>query len=69
MCPVNDGIEDTEHFLLLCKSFREQRCSLPAGDNDVLESCGHSERYVATSSVRKQKFTLGSRQIDPKFNY
>ena len=36
MCPVNDGIEDTEHFLLLCNSFREQRCSLLAGVNDVL---------------------------------
>ena len=43
MCPVNDGIEDTEHFLLLCNSFREQRCSLLAGVNDVLEACGHSE--------------------------
>ena len=43
MCPVNDGIEDTEHYLLLCNSFREQRCSLLTGVNDVLEACGHSE--------------------------
>ena len=43
MCPVNDGIEDTEHFLLRCNSLREQRCSLLAGVNDVLEACGHSE--------------------------
>ena len=43
MCPVNDGIEDTEHFLLLCNSFRQQRCSLLTGVNDVLEACGHSE--------------------------
>ena len=43
MCPVNDGIEDTEHYLLLCNSLREQRCSLLAGVNDVLEACGHSE--------------------------
>ena len=42
MCPVNDGIEDTEHFLLLCNSFRQQRCSLLAGVNDVLRACGHS---------------------------
>ena len=41
--PVNDGIEDTEHFLLLCNSFRQQRCSLLARVNDVLEPCGHSE--------------------------
>ena len=25
MCPINDGIEDTEHFLLLCSSFIEYR--------------------------------------------
>ena len=25
MCPTNDGIEDTEHFLLLCPSFDIQR--------------------------------------------
>ena len=24
MCPTNDGIEDTEHFLLLCPSFDNQ---------------------------------------------
>ena len=25
MCPTNDGVEDTEHFLLLCPSFDMQR--------------------------------------------
>ena len=25
MCPTNDGIEDTEDFLLLCPSFDAQR--------------------------------------------
>ena len=70
MCPVNDGIDDTEHYLLLCNSFREQRCSLLAGVNDVFEACGHSEsQYAATSSVRKQKFALGGQQNDLKFNY
>ena len=28
MCPTNDGIEDTEHFLLLCPSFDVQRRDL-----------------------------------------
>ena len=38
-------------------------------------ACGHSEcadikyQYVATSSVRKQKFALESQQNDLKFNY
>ena len=31
MCPTNDGIEDTEHFLLLCPSFDVQRQNLLAG--------------------------------------
>ena len=31
MCPTNDGIEDTEHFLLLCHCFDLQRQSLLAG--------------------------------------
>ena len=28
MCPTSDGIEDTEHFLLLCPSFDVQRQDL-----------------------------------------
>ena len=31
MCPTSDGIEDTEHFLLLCPSFDAQRRDLFAG--------------------------------------
>ena len=31
MCPTNDGIEDAEHFLLLCPSFDVQRRDLLAG--------------------------------------
>ena len=43
MCSINDGIEDTEHFLLLCNSFTEQRHDLLAGVNDLLEAYGYSE--------------------------
>ena len=28
MCPTNDGIEETEHFFLLCSSFDLQRRDL-----------------------------------------
>ena len=31
MCPTNDGIEDKEHFLLLCPLFEVQRRDLLAG--------------------------------------
>ena len=43
MCPINDGIEDTEHFLLRCSSFTEYRRSLLAGANDVLQTHGYFE--------------------------
>ena len=36
MCPTHDGIEDTEHFLLLCPSFDIQRRDLLAGISVVL---------------------------------
>ena len=36
MCPSNDGIEDTEHFLLLCPSFHPQRRDLLARVTDLL---------------------------------
>ena len=43
MCPVNDGIEDTEHFLLLCHSFKENRRNLLAGVSDILKAHGKSQ--------------------------
>ena len=43
MCSINDDIEDTEHFLLLCNSFTEHRYNLLAGVNGVLEAYGYSE--------------------------
>ena len=36
MCPTSDGIEDTEHFLLLCPSFDLQRRDLLAGIVELL---------------------------------
>ena len=38
MCPTNDGIEDTEHFLLLCSSFDVQRRHLLAEVSPFLQS-------------------------------
>ena len=38
MCPVNDGPEDTEHYLLLCHPFEEQRRDLLASVLPVLHS-------------------------------
>ena len=42
MCPTNDGIEDTEHFLLLCPSFDVPRRDLLAGVSALLRPLGHT---------------------------
>ena len=38
MCPTSDGIEDTEHYLLLCPSFDVQRQVLLARVAELLRS-------------------------------
>ena len=43
VCPVNDGIEDTEHFLLLCPSFVEPRRDLLAGVFALLRPSGYTD--------------------------
>ena len=42
MCSINDGIEDTEHFLLLCHSYEVQRQDLLDTINPILEPQGLS---------------------------
>ena len=42
MCPSNDGIEETEHFLLLCPSFGVQRIDLLAGIFTLVRSYGYA---------------------------
>ena len=42
MCPTNDGIEDTEHFFLLCPSFTEPRRGLLTGFFVLLRPFGYT---------------------------
>ena len=42
MCPINDGIEDTEHFLLLCHAYALIRCDLLDSVNAILQTNGLS---------------------------
>ena len=42
MCPTNDGVEDTEHFLLLCPSFVVQRQNLLAEIFPLLRPFGYA---------------------------
>ena len=41
MCPTNDGIETTEHFLLLCPSFEVERRNLLARVFQLLRPYGY----------------------------
>ena len=41
MCPTNDGIETTEHFLLLCPSFEAERRILLADVLDLIRPFGY----------------------------
>ena len=41
MCPTNDGIEDTEHFLLLCPCFDVHRRDLLAGIYALIRPFGY----------------------------
>ena len=41
MCPTNDGVKDTEHFLLHWPSFDEERRELLAGVFSLLRPYGY----------------------------
>ena len=43
MCPTNDGIEDTEYFLLLCPSLEVPCRDLLAGVSALLRPLGHTD--------------------------
>ena len=40
LCPINDGIEDTEHFLLLCHAYDTDRRDLLSSVNAILRPHG-----------------------------
>ena len=46
MCPINDGIENTEHFLLLCPAFEIQRRNLLAGIRPFVQIDGLSSNIL-----------------------
>ena len=37
MCLVNDRIEETEHFLLHCHAYDDQRCDLFSKINEIIK--------------------------------
>ena len=40
MCLLNDGVENTEHYMLLCQDFNQQRTLLLRKVSDVLSEIG-----------------------------
>ena len=54
MCPANDGVEDTEHFLLLCHSYNGPRFDLLNSVNAILLPSG----FLSLSNEVLLKFIL-----------
>ena len=65
MCLLNDGIEDTEHFLLLCPSFDLQRRDLFAGVLAILRPFGHNN---LSNKVLTQYLLYGNKDLSIDLN-
>ena len=66
MCPTNDGIEDTEHFLLLCPSFDVQRRHLLAGVSVLLQK--FVEINSLPNAVLVQILLYGDKNLSNEIN-
>ena len=66
MCPTNDGIEDTEHFLLLCPSFDIQRRDLLAGVSELLRPFVHIN--TLPDNVLVQCLLYGNKELPDDVN-
>ncbi len=65
MCPTNDGIESTEHFLLLCPSFEDQRRDLLAGVFALLRPLGYID---LSNEVLTQLLLYGDKDLPNDVN-
>ena len=65
MCPSNDGIEDTEHSLLLCPSFDLQRRDLLAGVLAILRPFGPKN---PSNKVLTQYLLYGNKDLSIDLN-
>ena len=66
MCPINDGIEDTEPFLLLCPSFNIQRRDLPVGVSAVLQPL--AQINTLSSNVLVQLLLYDDKELSSDVN-
>ena len=65
MCISNDGIEDTEHFLLLCPSFDTQRRDLLAGVLALVRPFGLNN---PSNEVLTQLLMYGNKDFPDEIN-
>ena len=66
MCPTNDGIEDTEHSLLLCPSFDIQRQDLLAGVSELLRPFVQID--TLPNNVLVQYLLYGNKELSNDIN-
>ena len=66
MCPTNDGIEDTEHFLLLCPSFDIHRRDLLAGVSELLRP--FVQINTLPNNVLVQYLLYGNKELSDDVN-
>ena len=65
MCPTNDGIEDTEHFLLLCPSFVMHRRDLLTNVLSLVRAFG----YISLSNKGLTQLLLyGGKDLTNELN-
>ena len=65
MCPSNDGIETTEHFLLLCPSFEVERLNLLARVFELLRPYGYID---LSNEVLMQLLLYGDKHLPHDLN-
>ena len=65
MCPANDGVEDTEHYLLFCQSYEEPRHDLLNGFNEILPPSAISN---LSNELLVELILYGNERLPPEVN-
>ena len=75
LCPINDGIEDTEHFLLLCHAYDQERRDLLNSVNAILRPHGLTNLtnetllQILLYGHEKLSFDLNTKILEATLNY
>ena len=65
MLSANDGVEDTEDYLLLCQSYEEPRCELLNGLNAILPP---SDISNLSNELLVELILYGNERLPPDVN-